>query len=92
MEPQPGAGPFGAKSSGELSNSQIAPAIANAVADATGVRVTDLPLTPERVLAALRSRPVPSPDASGARHGSAAFDHDRLSIRGSSVRLGERTC
>ena len=35
---------------------QIAPAIANAVADAIGVRIPDLPLTPERVLAALRSR------------------------------------
>jgi CO/xanthine dehydrogenase Mo-binding subunit len=56
MEPQPGSGPFGAKSAGELSNSQIAPAIANAVADATGIRITDLPLTPERVLSGLRSR------------------------------------
>ena len=34
----------------------FAPAIANAVADATGVRLTQLPLTPERVLAALRAR------------------------------------
>jgi CO/xanthine dehydrogenase Mo-binding subunit len=41
---------------GELSNSPVAPAIANAVADAVGVRITALPLTPERVLAALRAR------------------------------------
>ena len=57
LEPQAGPGAFGAKSSGELSNSQIAPAIANAVANATGARITDLPLTAERVLAALRRRP-----------------------------------
>ncbi len=56
MDSQAGPGAFGAKSSGELSNSQIAPAIANAVADAIGVRITDLPLTPERVLKALVAR------------------------------------
>jgi CO/xanthine dehydrogenase Mo-binding subunit len=56
LPPSPGPGAFGAKSAGELSNSQIAPAIANAIADAVGVRVTELPLTPERVLSAVRSK------------------------------------
>jgi CO/xanthine dehydrogenase Mo-binding subunit len=56
----PGPGAYGVKASGELSNAQIAPAIANAVADASGARVTDLPLTPERVLAAVRARSAPS--------------------------------
>lgn len=51
-----GPGAFGAKMAGELSNSPVAPAIANAVADAVGVRITALPLTPERILAALRAR------------------------------------
>jgi CO/xanthine dehydrogenase Mo-binding subunit len=51
-----GPGPFGAKAAGEVANSAVAPAIANAVADATGARVLDLPLTPERVLAAIRLR------------------------------------
>ena len=51
-----GPGAFGAKMAGELSNSPAAPAIANAVADAVGARVTSLPLTPERVLQALRAR------------------------------------
>jgi putative selenate reductase molybdopterin-binding subunit len=37
---------------GELSVSGVAPAIANAVADAIGTRVTSLPLNPERVLEA----------------------------------------
>jgi CO/xanthine dehydrogenase Mo-binding subunit len=45
-----GNGPFGAKSIAELTNVSIAPAIANAIHDATGVRVTSLPLTPEKIL------------------------------------------
>jgi CO/xanthine dehydrogenase Mo-binding subunit len=44
-----GPGPFGAKSVGELTNPGIAPAIANAVHDAAGVRVTSLPITAEKV-------------------------------------------
>ena len=43
-------GPFGAKEAGEGSMSSFLPALVNAVADAIGVRATDLPLTPERVL------------------------------------------
>jgi CO/xanthine dehydrogenase Mo-binding subunit len=49
-----GPGPFGAKAVGEVTNSGVAPAIANAVAAAIGARVTQLPLTAERVRAALR--------------------------------------
>ena len=48
-----GPGPFGAKAVGEVTNSGVAPAIANAVADAVGARVMDLPITSEKVLAAL---------------------------------------
>jgi putative selenate reductase molybdopterin-binding subunit len=48
-----GPGPFGAKAVGEVTNSGVAPAIANAVQDAVGARVFELPLTAERVLAAL---------------------------------------
>jgi len=47
-----GPGPFGAKMAGELSNCAVAPAIANAVADAVGARLTDLPITSEAVLRA----------------------------------------
>lgn len=46
-------GPFGAKGVGETAIIPIAPAISNAVRDAVGVRITSLPLTSERVLAAL---------------------------------------
>jgi CO/xanthine dehydrogenase Mo-binding subunit len=51
-----GPGAFGAKAAGELTNAPVAPAIANAIADAVGVRITALPITAERVLAALAER------------------------------------
>jgi len=49
-----GPGPHGAKGVAEGSIIPVAPAIANAVAAATGARIRDLPLTPERVWRALR--------------------------------------
>jgi xanthine dehydrogenase molybdenum-binding subunit len=48
-----GPGPFGAKAVGEVTNSGVAPAIANAVHDAVGARVYDLPITAEKVRAQL---------------------------------------
>jgi putative selenate reductase molybdopterin-binding subunit len=48
------SGPFGVKSVGEVGMDPIAPAIANAVFNATGARIRDLPLTPEKVLNALK--------------------------------------
>ena len=50
-----GPGPGGAKGLGEAGMLGIAAAIANAVEDAVGARVLQLPITPERVLAALRA-------------------------------------
>ncbi|MDA8194696.1 MAG: xanthine dehydrogenase family protein [Thermaerobacter sp.] len=47
------AGPWGAKSAGEVAVAPVAPAIANAVRDAVGVRLDRLPMTADRVLAAL---------------------------------------
>ena len=49
-------GPYGAKGASETAILPGAPAIANAVYDAVGVRITDLPITPEKVLAALRQQ------------------------------------
>lgn len=50
-------GPFGAKGVAEASLLPTAPAIANAIYNAVGVRIRDLPITPEKVLAALRAQP-----------------------------------
>lgn len=59
FESRSGLGPFGAKGVGEPAMTPVAPAIANAVADAIGVRVFEMPITPERVIDALEA----------ARHG-----------------------
>jgi CO/xanthine dehydrogenase Mo-binding subunit len=50
------SGPFGAKGVGETATFCVSPAIANAIDDACGVRLTDLPLTPEAVFRALRAK------------------------------------
>ena len=50
------AGPFGAKEVGEGATLPVLGAIANAVADAIGVRIFELPITPERVLNAIKSK------------------------------------
>jgi CO/xanthine dehydrogenase Mo-binding subunit len=51
------AGPFGAKGLGESGVIPVAAAVANAVKDAVGVRLTELPMTPERVFRAMAARP-----------------------------------
>ena len=56
LDAQGGTGPYGAKSIGEHPLSNIAPAIANAIHDAVGVRITDLPLTSEKVYRALQAK------------------------------------
>ncbi len=48
------SGPFGAKAVAEIPKDGVAPAIRNAVADATGIRLDRIPLTPERVWRALQ--------------------------------------
>ena len=53
-DPEP-AGPFGAKGVGEPALIPTAPAILGAIQHATGARITQLPATPERVLAAIRA-------------------------------------
>jgi CO/xanthine dehydrogenase Mo-binding subunit len=64
-----GPGPFGAKSVAEAGISIIAPAVANAVYNATGVRITELPVTAEKVLSGLSCH-------------SRNYASDRLSARG----------
>jgi CO/xanthine dehydrogenase Mo-binding subunit len=47
------SGPFGAKGVGETGTFGVSPAIANAIDDAVGVRLTSLPMNPEAVFMAL---------------------------------------
>src|SRR5207245_6232129 len=54
-DPDP-SGPFGAKEVGQGPLLPVPPAIANAVYDAVGVRVDEVPITPEKVLKALKKK------------------------------------
>jgi CO/xanthine dehydrogenase Mo-binding subunit len=56
LETHDADGPYGAKGIGEPGCVPTAPAIANAIYNAVGVRIKDLPITPEKVLAALREK------------------------------------
>lgn len=60
-------GPFGAKGIGELATIPTAPAIANAIYHATGARIKDLPITPEKILEALKNRREGKQEEMGSR-------------------------
>ena len=60
-------GPFGAKAIGEMANNAQPPAIANAIYDAVGVWVTEMPATPERVLEALEAEARAAPRGQARR-------------------------
>jgi CO/xanthine dehydrogenase Mo-binding subunit len=49
-------GPYGVKGFGEMTANSPIPAIVNAIYNAVGVRITDLPVTPEKVLRALEEQ------------------------------------
>ncbi len=55
INPHP-KGPLGAKGMGELAITPTAPAVVNAINDALGIRITSLPVTREKILAALQAR------------------------------------
>jgi 4-hydroxybenzoyl-CoA reductase subunit alpha len=67
-DPDP-AGPFGAKEVGQGPLLPIMPAVANAVYDAVGVRVDQVPITPEKIVRALQAKAA----GKAARSGPAAF-------------------
>jgi len=56
VEEEEETGPFGAKGVGEPPLIPTAPAILNAVSNAIGIRFTELPLTPEKILSALQEK------------------------------------
>jgi 4-hydroxybenzoyl-CoA reductase subunit alpha len=64
-------GPFGAKEVGQGPLLPVMPALANAVYDAVGVRIDEVPITPEKILKALEAKKAGKP----ARYGPAAFPH-----------------
>src|SRR5205085_2068577 len=68
-------GPFGAKAIGEMANNAQPPAIANAIHDAVGVWITEMPATPERVLKALEAKQEPR------REGKRVIFDEDLSVR-----------
>jgi CO/xanthine dehydrogenase Mo-binding subunit len=68
-------GPFGAKAIGEMANNAQPPAIANAIYDAVGVWITEMPATPDRVLAALEEKREPR------RDGKRVIFDEHISVR-----------
>jgi CO/xanthine dehydrogenase Mo-binding subunit/CO/xanthine dehydrogenase FAD-binding subunit len=61
LESDEGCGPLGAKGLAEIALSPVPAAVANAVAHAVGVRVRDLPITPDKLLPALHEPTAPAP-------------------------------
>jgi len=55
LESRSGLGPFGSKGIGEPGHTPAAPAVANAIANAIGVRIHDFPLTPEKIAKAIEN-------------------------------------
>jgi CO/xanthine dehydrogenase Mo-binding subunit len=76
-------GPFGAKAIGEMANNAQPPAIAAAIHDAVGVWITEMPATPERVLAALEAKREPR------REGKRVIFDEEISIATLSADGGE---
>ena len=56
ITPRSGSNPLGVKGIGEPSSAAVAPAIISAVNDALGIKIRDLPATPEKTLAAMEAR------------------------------------
>jgi CO/xanthine dehydrogenase Mo-binding subunit len=71
IEDQDSNGPFGAKEAGQGPQLPVPPAIANAIYDAVGVRIDEVPITPDKVLRAIRAK------AKGqeGRYGPTVFPH-----------------
>jgi CO/xanthine dehydrogenase Mo-binding subunit len=76
-------GPFGAKAIGEMANNAQPPAIANAIFDAVGIWLTEMPATPDRVLEALAAKREPK------RDGKRVIFDEEISVRTISSNQGE---
>lgn len=62
-------GPFGAKEIGEGASLPVMGALANAIYDATGVRITEMPITSEKILKGLKALKAAPPTVGGGRRG-----------------------
>ena len=69
-EPDP-MGPFGAKEVGQGPLLPILPAVVNAIYDAVGVRIDEIPATPEKILKALKAKS----HGKDGRYGPVSFPH-----------------
>jgi CO/xanthine dehydrogenase Mo-binding subunit len=67
VESHDASGPFGAKGVGEPTSVPTAAAILNAIHDAVGVRITSLPATSEKILAAIKDKRAALPLAASGR-------------------------
>jgi carbon-monoxide dehydrogenase large subunit len=67
IETEQSEGPYGAKGIGEPTLAATAPAIGNAIFAACGVRVRELPITPEKMLFALKAAREPQPEKRGVK-------------------------
>jgi CO/xanthine dehydrogenase Mo-binding subunit len=76
-------GPFGAKAIGEMANNAQPPAITAAVHDAIGVWITEMPVTPERVLRALEAKSEPR------REGKRVIFDEEISVEAVSADGGQ---
>ncbi len=92
IENRDGPGPFGAKGAGEGGILAVAAAIGSAVAEATGVAIRDLPLTPERVWRACATvtRRTRRQAASGANSQTSDLRRRQLGKAGTNVVGGSR--
>ena len=86
-------GPYGVKGVGEMTANSPIPAIVNAIYDATGVRIDELPVTPEKILRGARraggAGPARRPDQEdphGPDHDLGRVPHRRVRARASSAR------
>ena len=75
-------GPFGAKGPGEMCANPQIPAVANAIFDAVGVRIDTLPITPERILRALKAQHAASPTCRPAQASRSLPHRPRCCSRG----------
>ncbi len=81
-------GPFGGKGPGEMCANPVLPAVANAIFNAVGVRVDDLPITPEKVLRAIQGAGRRAAAGAALGHGAAR----KISSASTAPRRWSRRC